>query len=179
MRLNEDEAEVFCDLLVLHYLWNLVNFLDILFKTGRRRFQLVSCLVSSFSSVKYKNGTWLEITYLESWWRGWPCLLLQVCLCAVCWRPLCWQWVTAATGVLVKVVPGVVTPNASRGRFMGKWAGWYRLHAISFEGSLFFFLNFIYFWLCSVLLLWGLFSSCGEHSPLRLQSVGFFFRWFV
>lgn len=25
----------------------------------------------------------------------------------------------------------------------------------------------------------GLFSSCGEQSPLRLQSVGFWFRWFV
>ena len=40
---------------------------------------------------------------------------------------------------------------------MGKWAGWYRLHAIFLRFSLFFFfLTFIYFWLCSVLSLWGI-----------------------
>lgn len=39
---------------------------------------------------------------------------------------------------------------------MGKWAGWYRLHTIFFKVLFFFFFTFIYFWLCSVLSLWGI-----------------------
>lgn len=61
---------------------------------------------------------------------------------------------------------------------MGKWAGWYRLHAIFLRFSLFFF-NFYLFLTVLSLVAVRDFSSCGERSPLRLQSMGCLFRWFV
>lgn len=171
---------------VTFYLWNLVNSLDILFKAGRRPFQLVSCLESSLSSIKYSNWTWLEIVslwVLVTWLRtGWAlascCLGFSRCpsvlalVVPVCWRLLCWQWVGTVISVLIKVVSTqCCNIKCFQRPLWGNELGGIDFMQFFWRFSFFLF-NFIYFWLCSVLLLWGLFSSCGEQSPLRFAVSG-------